>query len=236
MQLTKQDLFGNEIPFLLRMLGATRICTRSIEFTWGYIVLDFGLEFCLDHTYEEGVPRLRMHFIFPGINIELPFLKQRYDDVNNSPRYGFDYHSTTAWWHWGLKMYSYYMPWAWTHVRHQVMAPQGWSKPSGEYEQPYNDCRLIEVHPYLYHLSWGEIQYRKATVYMEEREWRWKWLTWLPFPKIISTCINIHFDNEVGEQTGSWKGGTVGCSYEIRNGETMFQCLKRMEKERSFKR
>lgn len=46
--------------------------------------------------------------------------------------------------------------------------------------------------------------------------------------------IDVDFDGEVGERTGSWKGGTVGCSYESRPGETPVQTLRRMERERRF--
>jgi hypothetical protein len=39
---------------------------------------------------------------------------------------------------------------------------------------------------------------------------------------------------ECGERKGSWKGGTLGCSYELLPNETPLDCLKRMEKERKF--
>jgi hypothetical protein len=39
---------------------------------------------------------------------------------------------------------------------------------------------------------------------------------------------------EVGERTGSYKGGTLGCSHKMLKGETPLQTLRRMEKERKF--
>ena len=39
---------------------------------------------------------------------------------------------------------------------------------------------------------------------------------------------------EVGKKKGSWKGGCIGCSYDLKPGETPEECLKRMEKEREF--
>lgn len=47
-------------------------------------------------------------------------------------------------------------------------------------------------------------------------------------------CIDVQFDGEVGERSGSWKGGTVGCSYDKLPTEGIEQCLRRMEKEREF--
>ena len=57
---------------------------------------------------------------------------------------------------------------------------------------------------------------------------------WLPWVKMERRVIEIEFDGEVGERTGSWKGGTVGCSYEMQEDETIEQCLRRMEREREF--
>ena len=47
--------------------------------------------------------------------------------------------------------------------------------------------------------------------------------------------IDVQFDGEVGERSGSWKGGTVGCGYDKLPHESIEQCLRRMEKEREFK-
>jgi hypothetical protein len=90
------------------------------------------------------------------------------------------------------------------------------------------------VHPYKYVLESGEVQDRIATVNIEEREWRWKWYIGLPFQKITRRTIDVSFDNEIGEEAGSWKGGCLGCGYEIRGKETYEQCLRRMERERKF--
>ena len=34
--------------------------------------------------------------------------------------------------------------------------------------------------------------------------------------------------DEVGEETGSWKGGTIGCGYNLKPGETAEECFDRM--------
>ena len=119
-------------------------------------------------------------------------------------------------------------------MRCEVMYPDGSLRDPGEKPWETNDGRLIEVHPYRYRLKSGEIQERKATVYIEEREWRWRCFQWLPYPRMISRCISIEFDGEVGEGTGSWKGGAIGCGYEMLPNETIIGTLKRMESERKF--
>lgn len=73
-----------------------------------------------------------------------------------------------------------------------------------------------------------------TTIYVEEREWRPKWLQWTKLFAITNKTIDVHFSKEVGKRKGSWKGGTVGCSYTLLPNETPLDCLKRMEKERKF--
>ena len=46
--------------------------------------------------------------------------------------------------------------------------------------------------------------------------------------------IGVSFDGEVGEETGSWKGGCVGCGYEMLPGEVPLDTLRRMERDRKF--
>jgi hypothetical protein len=50
----------------------------------------------------------------------------------------------------------------------------------------------------------------------------------------VRTSIEVGFDDEVGERTGSWKGGTIGCGYDMLPDESAVQCLRRMERERKF--
>jgi len=46
----------------------------------------------------------------------------------------------------------------------------------------------------------------------------------------------VSFDAEVGEGTGSYKGGVVGCSHDMLPFETPIETLRRMEKEVRFNR
>lgn len=105
-------------------------------------------------------------------------------------------------------------PWRrWHHARHEYFGPP-------------------EQHSYIYTLKSGERQERTATIQVEEREWRWLWQS-SPVRR-IRRGIDIKFSDEVGERTGSWKGGCVGCGYTMKKGETALECLRRMERERIF--
>lgn len=94
-----------------------------------------------------------------------------------------------------------------------------------------------EQHLYTYILKSGEIQERIATISKHRHVLcrnmfkllsRFKWFKW------IKESINIEFNDEIGERSGSWKGGCIGCSYDLRKDETMLDALRRMENERKF--
>lgn len=93
--------------------------------------------------------------------------------------------------------------------------------------------RHSKQEPYTYTLKNGQIQNVIATYHLDRMTWHWRGL---PFIKNRSTTIRVDFDQEVGEGTGSWKGGTIGCGYKLLPNETALQCLKRMELERKFNR
>lgn len=136
---------------------------------------------------------------------------------------------------WSHRTKVIYLPWDWAHLKCEVQRPDGtWVPYVASYEDKEPDGRWEAKFPYTYTLKSGEVQNRTATVYVERREWRWRWLKWLPWPCIKRKSIDVAFDGEVGEQTGSWKGGTIGCGYEMRRGEAAETTLRRMEAERNF--
>lgn len=73
-----------------------------------------------------------------------------------------------------------------------------------------------------------------TTIYVREMEWRPKWFMWTNAFAIVSTMIDVEFSKECGNRKGSWKGGTLGCDYEMKKGESALDCLKRMERDRKF--
>jgi hypothetical protein len=136
----------------------------------------------------------------------------------SGPTYGFTFFGDGLHLHWGKMKgtrddpYTIIgMPWRWHHRQHTVL---------GEPEQ----------HPYRYVLRSGEVQERVATIKPEQRVWTRAWLPW----KRVSRAIDVEFSDEVGERTGSWKGGCLGCGYTMKPDETPLQALRRMEAERTF--
>lgn len=128
-----------------------------------------------------------------------------------------------------------HLPWSWEHIRHDYLNSDGslhHRAARGEYEVP---ASTTEQHPYRYVLRSGEVQDRIATVNGEEREWRWRGTQRLPWPRKIRRTINVAFNDEVGERTGSWKGGVLGTAFEWHRGESMRDALDRMQREEKFR-
>lgn len=139
-----------------------------------------------------------------------------------------------------MKTKHYDMPWHLEWYRSSALRKDGnWEHEfrgdrKSFYEDKWNDILWSEPYPYTYVRKHGEVQERTATLKVEEREWRPKWLMWTSLFAHTSRTIGIRFNDEVGERTGSWKGGTTGCSYEMKDGELPLQALRRMESERKF--
>lgn len=98
-----------------------------------------------------------------------------------------------------------------------------------EWKEP--NIVFIETHPYT-DLYDGTVV--NATIRVEEMEWRPVSMQWTSLFSKIRKSIEIEFDKEVGVRKGSWKGGCIGCSYELLPNETPLECLRRMESERKF--
>lgn len=86
---------------------------------------------------------------------------------------------------------------------------------------------------YTYTLENGKIQNVIANVVIEKRYYSRKWF---PFIKKSFHSIWVTFSESIGENVDSWKGGVTGCGWDILEGETAEESLRRMEKERKFKR
>lgn len=91
-----------------------------------------------------------------------------------------------------------------------------------------------ESHDYTYVLRSGEAQDVGATITVQEWETRRRWLWWCPLGARVRRSIDVKFSGEVGERAGSWKGGTVGCGWDMLPGELPVHALRRMERERKF--
>jgi hypothetical protein len=179
-----------------------------------------------------------------GFLLSLPFLdRYAYEPHEMMESWGVYLNGVEAQWRfdsvvwcWGDYTKFFHMPWEFTHIKTEVLRPDGtWAKRVASYEKGEPDGRKVEKFAYHYRLRSGEVQERVATVHVERMEWRRKWTKWMPILAKVRTYIEIEFDGEVGDAAGSWKGGCIGCSWELLPGETPEQSLRRMERERKFR-
>lgn len=193
---------------------------------------------------------LLIPFLFFGYGdffLKLPFDTGNTDECE-SPSYGFYmYHvdpipgkinfPTMFIWQWG-NYNSYDMPWAYTWIRTSILLKNNtWDhevkgKPQDFYKDEWKDKRYVVEYDFLDKSDNTRIP---TKVYVEEREWRQHWLKWTKMFAKVSKTIDVHFSKEVGSRKGSWKGGTVGCGYNMKKGESALECIKRMEVERKFR-
>lgn len=185
---------------------------------------------------------IRVGLVLMTVAFSLPWYgKVPPDDGQCSgPHYGFAFHDTMLWIYTGKSTgakgawITIPLPWMYKHVRHSWLCQDGsihHDATEGEFSPPLD---TLSKYPYVYKRLNGEIQERTATINGEEREYRLHYAPWLPWPRKIMRSIDIQFSDEVGERTGSWKGGTIGCGWTWLKGETQEQALHRMEKERQF--
>lgn len=190
----------------------------------------FSLGLCL---FEEGFDLDLFGFL-----IAIPFLDRwAWQPHEIMERWGFTPCGRTIQFYWGRHCKVWHLPWDFVHIKTDVLRPDGtWTKRTRDYAGEEPDGRELQTFDYTYTLRSGEIQNRKATVCVERTEWRWRCLKWCRWFARVKQFIWVDFDGEVGEGTGSWKGGTVGCGYSMLPGESAEQTLRRMERERKFNR
>lgn len=143
---------------------------------------------------------------------------------------------------------SFYMPWTLKFYRHSMLLKDDtWvhdidhkkdqilvdGKRTPFYEHYWDDKKKRFYYDYTDPYDGETIP---TIISVEEREYRRRGLLGLPWFRRVHRYIEVSFDKEVGSEKGSWKGGTVGCSYDMKPGEQPMDTLKRMESERKFDR
>lgn len=131
-----------------------------------------------------------------------------------------------------------FLPWTqWRHVRHSFYGlmgehlydePQG-SKLGDDWSERQKREDAVPTRTFAFKDFDGEEL--TVTSKIEEREWRFgtgyfKWLSLFRRPK-ISRSLDLSFSKETGRRKGSWKGGTIGHSIEMRPGELHEAAFKR---------
>lgn len=157
-------------------------------------------------------------------------------DMNDEPQWSaFASQEFGVVFHWGQRRKSFDWPWSHHTLRYETMLPNGtWESLRYSFDAEGPSRPYTETHPYTYTLRSGEVQERVATITKRRHVITWRVFKAIGWPRWIKESINIEFDGEVGERSGSWKGGTIGCSYDLRPDETMPAALRRMEAERVF--
>ncbi len=210
------------------------------EISWKRWSLAF--EFIFDHDAEYGSPwMLHVHFLLLSLFIHFPLAwepsSKREPYMREWQRWGFSQCDDSIRFRWNEYVKCWNLPWfSSVFQRHEVRRSDGsWVPYVGSWEQGKEaDGREIFTFPYCYVLKRGEAQERIATVYVDRMAWRRKGFEWSRLFETERQYISVEFSGEDGERSGSWKGGCVGCGWEMLPGETVEQTLRRMERERVF--
>ena len=215
--------------------------TDWLIFYWGWR-FDISYEIC---GYFDNRPRINLDLVFFSLTLILPF-RNNWTDECDCPKWGISIHHKTLWIHkggkgnmkGGSKWWTWYIPfitkeWVRTSI---LLKNDTWEQETkGNVKDFYKDKWKQNQKSWNYNYTDsydGEVI--PTTIYVEEREWRPKWLKWTRLFADTNRTIDIHFSKECGKRKGSWKGGTLGCGYNMLPKESPLDCLKRMEKERKF--
>ena len=201
-----------------------------------------AFEFIFDHDAEYGYPwMLHVHFLLLNMFLHFPLRwipsSKREPYIREWQQWGFTVCDDAVHFHWNECIKVWNLPWfSSVFQRHEVRRPDGsWVPYIGSWEQDKGqDGREVFVFPYTYRLRRGEIQERTATVYVDRMAWRRRGFEWTRLSEKERQSISVEFSDEVGEHSGSWKGGCTGCGWTMLPGETPEQTLRRMERERIF--
>jgi len=156
--------------------------------------------------------------------------------------YGFSYDSGTVHLHYGPQTLSstdtkskvVWLPWMnWRFVRmsyYNLTGTHWWTEPKG---MPWTERHAKEEACPATSFEFLDFDGERivAKTKIEEREWRFgtgwfEWLSWFRKPK-IARSLDIEFSKETGRKKGSWKGGTVGHSIDMRPGELHESAFRR---------
>lgn len=240
--------------------------SRSEIFHWEWALGPYARDFAawLSFGYGDSDRGICLHLCFPFVfSVFLIFM---HGPRVKECKTGIAIHNGSFWWYpltdenewrrdfpWWKKSHAWNFPWTldWhmTEILSHDLKSVVWMEKKGQRNlttqlgtshealQAREEIERGVSHTYLYQyeLKSGEIQNRTATVYVDRMTWRARWWPIIP-RQHTRTSINVSFSDEVGEGTGSWKGGCTGCGYEMLPGETPEQTLRRMERERKFTR
>lgn len=246
-------------PFWVRAVGGRWLDGGTTRTWWGELSVGLSPIGISVGCYETA--HLNVAAGLGQVFIRLPFLDRWADrGFEDNWRFGFAIHGgrdnmSDIHLNWGTKTKVVNFPWQERYLyREFYAADEAWHPidsqrhswtPEGEGVEP-----LTVTLPYGYLLRSGEVQRTQATV-IRERYWKvWVWfgesgrrgrapvsdflrsLQRRLAPAIHS--IDVTFAEGMGERAGSWKGGTTGCGWTMKPGESTERALSRMQSERKL--
>lgn len=234
-------------PLWARMLGQTYYDT-SYRFLWGELSVrhvGFAFKFgCFERPHLNIAVGLFQVFLRLPRKLT-PFFDAGKGSIENKA-YGFSTCDGDIFLAWGERTKIIRRPWGWRHNFWHYLAVDGvWRN---EAENPDSYIRNMKSKtplpsegppawcaefPYHYMTDGGDAQHVTATVTRRRRFMSYR-VFGVPICKHFREEMDIEFSDEVGNQRGSWKGGCVGCCWEMKPGETVFMALRRMQRERNF--
>lgn len=246
----QQAVISDKPGWLGRLLGVKfKDGPRAYRMRWGEWNWKWGISFDVCNFGDDNDWSLHFCLIYGSAFIKMPFLKSR-EPKDHLDQWGFSWvwadRGADIHLHWGEHTKILNMPWSWgSCVRWQMLCPDGvWRKYVGSYDRKEGDPEpATETHPYRYVCRDGKVQNVNATIRVDEMEWRWAIarLLHLPWPRRIDRSISVEFTagdepkfDGVGERAGSYKGGTIGCGYDMKPGEMPVDTLRRMQRDRKF--
>lgn len=204
---------------------------QSMELSRSRHGWDFGFGVHVhSNEADQGDRMLFLKFFRFTAVIPLGFIR-RYVSIDDEPQwsiyaskeFGFSLH-------WGQRRRSWDWPWDLHTLAYEKQLPDGsWADVCNWDAEPFS-----KSYPYTYVLKSGEVQQRSATVSTRRHILCRRAFKVFGWPRWSKESIEVQFSDEVGERSGSWKGGTIGCCYDLRPNETPLNALRRMEAERKF--
>lgn len=186
-----------------------------------YLLFYFRKHFEITYNvcgYFDARPRFVICLGFFHLELILPFENKKWADECDPPTYGIAIHGNMFWIYTGgegnddggNKWITWHLPFfdkIW--VRTSVLLKDG----SWAHNTPKDRKEFYQDEWKEKQMSWDYDFTDKydntmipTKIYVEEIEWRPKWLTWTSLFAKKRRSIDIHFRKEVGKNKGEWKG------------------------------
>lgn len=174
----------------------------------------------------------------------LPWESKNYSDGDiDRPEWGFDYVDRAlvwvwnkGYWSWDLPFVSYGSCYSWkVYTGPKTLHPKFWTY-ADWCDYKTDNGYTGEKHATRWDYVWVDYDGTEVpcTFYVEEQEWRPKWLEWTSLFAKVRREIDVSYSTGIGHRKDTWKGGIYGWGHKMLNNETPMACIERMHKEKQF--